>query len=199
MLSKPTKMILLTVTLNMVLLSASSNIAAQERSPNQTGCTLIDKSRPAQFISYEGTSETRTKVTLRLHNNTSCSIIVETDDRSPTQIIRLPNRGVRIETVTSSRDEVMLPLHYLVQDRRSRREPETAYGWGDSVYNYEILGGQSAFFTVPLTHFRKRFDLAVPFNYAWEGNRAVGRGAGGVIHRVYFLIEDLPEALRRKR
>ena len=196
---KPTGTILITLVLNM-LLSAFSNIGAQERPANQTGCALIDKSRPAQFISYEGGSERISEVTLRLHNNTSCSIIVETDDSSPTRFIKLPNGGVRFETVTSSQDGVRLPLHYLVQDRRRRREPETAYGWGDSVFTYELLAGQSVVFTVPLIHFRKRLDIAVPFNYAWESDRAIGMGAGGVVHRVYFLIDDVPEAvLRGKR
>lgn len=194
---KPTKAILIAVVLNM-LLSASSNIVAQERSVNQAGCALIDKSRSAQFISYEGSSET-SEVMLRLHNNTSCSIIVETDDKSPTRLSKLPNGGVRAETVTSSQDGVRLPLHYLVQDRQRWRAPEPAYGWGDSVFTYELLPGQSAVFTVPINHFRKRLDVAVPFNYAWEENRAIGMAAGGVVHRVYFLVEDVPELVLRGR
>lgn len=189
----PTKTILIVVVMNM-LLSAPPNIVAQERD-----CALIDKSRPAQFISYEGGSETISEVTLRLHNNTSCNIIVETDDSSPTRFVKLPNGGVRFETVTSSQDGVRLPLHYLVQDRRRSKAPEPAYGWGDSVFTYELLAGQSAVFTVPLMHFRKRLDVAVPFNYAWEGNRAIGMGVGGVVHRVYFLVEDVPEVLRKGR
>lgn len=182
-----------------MLLSVFPTIVAQERSVNQTGCALVDKSRPAQFISYDGASETTSEVTLRLHNNTSCGIIVETDDRSPTRLSKLPNSGVRIEPVTSSQDGVRLPLHYLVQDRQRWKAPEPAYGWGDSVFTYELLAGQSAVFTVPLSHFRKRLDVAVPFNYAWEGDKAIGMGVGGVVHRVYFLVEDVPEAVLRER
>jgi len=194
----PTKTIFITVVMN-ILLSVSSNLVAQERSVNQAGCALIDKSRPAQFISYEAVSETTLEATLRLHNNTTCSIIVETDDTSPTRLSRLPKGGVRVESVTSSQDGVRLPLHYLVQDRQRWRAPEPAYGWGDSVFTYELLAGQSAVFTVPLSHFRKRLDVAVPFSYAWESDRAIGMGIGGVVHRVYFLVDDIPEAVLRRR
>lgn len=198
MLVKLIKTILLILVLN-VLLSAPSNTGAQERPTHHAGCALIDKSRPVQFISYEGASRTTPEVTLRLHNNTSCGIIVETDDRIPTRFVKLPDGGVKVETVTSPQDGVRLPLHYLVQDKAGRRAPETAYGWGDSVRNYEVLAGQSIVFTVPLTRFRARLNVAVPFNYAWEGDRAVGRGVGGVVHLVYFLVDDIPEAVLRRR
>ena len=198
MLVKSTKMILLTVVLNLML-SASSNVEAQERPANQTGCAFIEKSRPAQFITYDGASETTSEAMLRLHNNTTCSIIVETDDRSPTRLRRLPNGGVTVGTVASSQDGVRLPLHYLVQDRQRWRAPEPAYGWGDSVFTYEILAGQSVIFTVPLKHFRKRLDVAVPFNYEWESDRAISMGVGSVVHFVYFLVDDMPKAALHKR
>jgi hypothetical protein len=181
------------------LLSALSSAVGQEHSLNQAGCELIDKNRPAQSISYDGTSETSSDLTLILHNNTSCSIILETDDRRPTGLSRLPNGGVSLETVTSSQSKVRLPLHYLVQDRQRWKAPQPAYGWGDSVFTYELVAGQSAAFTVPLFHFRKRLDVAVPFNYAWESGRSIGMGVGGVVHRVYFLVEDVPEAVLREK
>jgi hypothetical protein len=189
---------LLALVLNM-LLPATSNQVGPDSSGIQTGCVLLEKSRPAQQISYEGLSDTTSQIALRLHNNTSCSIIVETDDRSATRLSKLPNGGVSIETAPGFQDGVRLPLHYLIQDRRRWRAPEPGYGWGDSVFTYELLAGQSAVFSVPLTHFRKRFDVAVPFNYEWERDRAVGMGAGGVVHRVYFLVDDVPEAVLRRR
>lgn len=185
----------LIVGITGVLLSAFTTV--QDRSATQAGCTLIDRSRPAQSVSYDGRSLSTSEIRLRLHNNTSCSIIVETDDRSPTRLTQLPNGGVRVETVTSPQDGVRLPLHYLIQDRQRWRAPERAYGWGDSVFTYEIPAGQSVVFNVPLSHFQKQLDIVVPFSYAWEGDRSIGMGVGGVVHRVYFLAEDLPkEALR---
>jgi hypothetical protein len=181
-----------------ILLLAFSNVVAQTQPVNQAGCALIDESRPAQFISYVGTSEMMKWAVLRLYNNTSCSIIVETDDKSPTRLNKLPDDNFNVETVISSGDEVLLPIHYLVQDRKHWRAPEPAYGWGDSVFTFEILAGKSAFFNVPLTYFRKRLDLVVPFSYSWERKKSIGMGIGGVVHRVYLLIEDVPETELRK-
>jgi hypothetical protein len=173
---------------------------AQVRSANERGCALIDKHHPAQFILYEGRSQTSSEIKLRLRNNTDCAIIVETDDVFPTQLKRLPNGGIRIETVLGSQDELRLRLHYLIENRQRRGAPEPAYGWGDSVFTYRILEGHSVIFTVPVSHFKRGFDIAVPFNYSWEGVASIGTGAGGVVHLVYFLSEDLPKAaLRTKR
>lgn len=179
-----------------LLLSMVANNFAQGRSAKETGCGLIDKNHPAQFILYEGRSESSPEIKLRLRNNTDCTIIVETDDAFPTQVTR-HDGALRFESVTGSRDGVALHLHYLVQDRQRQAPPKPAYGWGDSVFTYLIPSGQSVIFAVPASHFKQRFDIAVPFNYSWEGSTSVGMGAGGVIHRVYFLFDDLPpNALR---
>lgn len=190
---RPTAKILLIVAMNM-LLSACPNAFAQQPQVTQAGCSLIDKSRPSQFISYEGISQSKSEVKLRLYNNTSCNIIVETDDRNPARL--LSEDGVGAGNARDIQDNVWLPLHYLVQDRRRWRAPEPAFGWGDSVFTYELLGGHSALFTVPLIHFRKHLDVVVPFNHAWEADRAIGMGVGGVAHRVYFLADDLPRSER---
>ena len=84
---KSKKAILVTVAVS-ILISASAYIPARARSVDQAACTLIDQNRPAQFVSYEGASQPAREVTLRIHNNTSCSIIVETDDRSPALLTR---------------------------------------------------------------------------------------------------------------
>jgi hypothetical protein len=84
----------------------------------------------------------------------------------------------------------------LVQSK-PQRELTRAYGWGDSVFVYEIPASQSITFSVPLKHFKRRYNIAVPFGYSWEGNNSIGTGIGGVVHLVYFLSDDLaPDALR---
>ena len=180
-----------------ILICASVNISAQTRLIKQTGCALVDKNRPAQFISYEDRIEPTSKVKLRLHNNTNCSIIVETDDKYPMRLSKLSNGGVKLETVTTSQEGLELPLHYFIQDKQRQQAPKPAYGWGDSVFTYEILAGQSAAFTVPLASFKEKLDIAVLFNYVWEGNRTVG--VGGVVHHVLFLADDLPKVAFRER
>ncbi|MFN2598235.1 MAG: hypothetical protein ABR563_13730 [Pyrinomonadaceae bacterium] len=162
----------------------------------QSGCSLIEKDHPEQFITFEYFSKSASTVEFRLRNNTTCAIVVETDDHTPAKITRLSTGGVKVERVTDSQDGALLALHYQVQNRRRWRAPEDGYGWGDSVYTYEIRAGESAVFHVPLRHFKKQLDLTVPFNYAWEGDKSIGMGVGGVAHRVYLLFEDLPEEVR---
>ncbi|MCA1605515.1 MAG: hypothetical protein LC775_08620 [Acidobacteria bacterium] len=167
---------------------------------NRIECAVLDKSQPAQSISYEGLDQDASGATLRLRNNTNCAIVVETDDKYPTRLVRLPDGQMKVETITGSQDGIKLPLHYLVQERRGVKAPRPAYGWGDSVFIYEIPAGQSVIFIVPLAHFERGSDIAVPFNYSWEGSRSIGMAAGGVVHRVYFLGDDLPRrALGKKR
>lgn len=186
-----------------VLLSVATDNFAQDRLANKSGCALVDKNYRAQFISYEGKAESSSEIKLRLRNNTDCAIVVETDDVLATQLKRLPSGGMKIEPVIGSQDGVRLRLHYLVQDRQRGEAAKPAYGWGDSVFTYQISPGQSVIFAVPVSHFKRRLDVAVPFNYVWEGRASIGMGAGGVVHRVYFLFDDLPpdamhEARREK-
>jgi hypothetical protein len=195
MFAKPTAKILL-LALTSLLSSAATSVAAQEGSNSKPGCTLINGARAGQFISYEKTVEK--EVLLRLHNNTDCSIVVETDDKELTGFRRLPNGELLFVPITGSQDGVRLPLHYLVQDWKHWKMPVPAYGWGDSVFHYTILAGQSVIFSVPLSHFRKRFDVLVPFKFEWEGHRAsINMTSGRVAHRVYFLIEELPRSVLR--
>jgi hypothetical protein len=165
----------------------------QGGSPSKDACALIDKNRPPQFIVYEGKSES--DISLRLRNNSSCAIVVETDDTYPTQLKKLPQGGATIETVFDARDGQRLPLHYLVQ--KHANDARRAYSWGDSVFTYEIPSGQSIIFEVPTSHFKQRSHIVVPFGYAWEGNNSIAMGIGGVVHRVYFLFEDLPAGALR--
>jgi hypothetical protein len=189
--TRPTH-ILVRLALSLMALLAAS---VHDSSIAQAGCSLVDEQRPAQFIEYAGVSESFGAVKLRLRNNSDCTIIVRTDDHFPNRIVRQPDRGVRLEAVTDSQDGVVLGLHYLLHHRR-RQTLKAGYGWGDSVFTYKILAGQSVFFNVPLSTFRKWLDIAVPFNYSWEGG-VVGMGAGGTVHRVYFLFDDLPKNVLR--
>jgi len=184
----------------VLLVFALSFLAAgptfgQNRSSNKEGCAVLDSTRAPQFITFE--SKLESNVRLRLRNNTSCTIIVETDDHYPTQLKRLPMGGIRIEAVLESRDGLRLPLHYLIDNRRRGEATRRAYGWGDSVFVYRILPGQSVVFDVPAIHFKRHADIAVPFGYTWEGDNSIGTGVGGVVHSVYFLFENLPSVVLR--
>jgi hypothetical protein len=147
-------------------------------------CLLLDSSRSAVFISYEGVAEGRSysDVRLRLHNNSDCPIVVETDDHDPFVF----------------RGKKNVSLHYLLYDG-PRQTLKPAYGWGDSVFKVEIRSDESVWFLVPWSHFKKRFHLAVPFSFAWEGkNDVVAGGVGRVGHYVFFLVDEIPAQDRRR-
>ncbi len=174
---------------SVLTLAVAAVSLAQNASSMKNGCSVIDTTRPAQFIVYEDKSGS--DIHLRLRNNSSCAIVVETDDKYPTEIKKLPQGGVRIESVLESRDGIRLLLHYLIQNK-PQGDWTRAYGWGDSVFVYEIPAGQSITFAVPAHVFKRRYNIAVPFAYAWEGKKSVAVGVGGVVHQVQFLFEDLP-------
>jgi hypothetical protein len=159
-------------------------------SSGKQGCALLKENQAPQFISYE--TKLESTIRLRLTNNTNCRSAVETDDEYPARLKRGPEGGARIEAVVGSEDGLRISVHYLVQDRRSGHSQRRGYGWGDSVFVYEIPPGQSILFDVPASHFRRRLDIAVPFSYEWERSDPITTGVGGVAHRVYFLFDSLP-------
>lgn len=176
------------ITVLVLLIFAKSSLGQNDPSGRQ-GCALLDATKAPQFITYEKRFESN--IRLRLRNNTSCAVVVETDDHYPTQLKPLSTGGATIEAVTDSRDGLRLPLHYFIHNRKRSEAPRRAYGWGDSVFRYEILPGQSITFDVPVIYFRRRADVAVPFAYVWEGRNSIATGRGGVAHRVYFLSDEL--------
>ncbi len=158
----------------------------------QSGCSLLDKSKKAQFITYEGYGDFE-GIKLRLTNNTTCSITVQRSGNVPMRPVKLSNGRSVMQFPTRPEDGTIIGLNYLVQNRKRWRAPEQGYGWGDSVYTYDIPAGQSVIFSVSLLHFKKQLDIVVPFKYEWESNSTIGMGVGGVNHYVYFLADDLPE------
>ena len=149
----------------------------------KAACSLLDSSRAPVFISYEGVAEGQSysDVRLRLHNNSDCPILVETDDHDPFVF----------------RGKKNVSLHYLLYDG-PRQTLKPAYGWGDSVFRIEIPGGESVWFLVAWSYFKKQLHVAVPFSFTWEGkNDVVAGGVGGVGHYVFFLVDDIRAQDRR--
>jgi hypothetical protein len=163
----------------------------------QSGCSLLDKGKRAQFITYDRYQDFKGLI-FRLTNNTTCPITVERDTRvAPMRQVRRPDGKTVTEVFVDSRDGAVLDLHFLVQGGKRRRAPERGDGWErTTVYGftdvYHIQAGQSALFSVHPTRLRDGQDIAVPFKYAWEMNDLINFGVGGVAHRVHFLNAELP-------
>lgn len=160
-------------------------------------CGVLEKTKPTHYITYE--ARIGKSVRLKLHNNADCAIVVEIDSRPLGRLVKLPNGTIKAEEIQSAVDGLNVPLHYLLKSQKLALAERPAYSWGDSVATYEIPGGSSVDFLVPLKHFSERHAVVVPFNYSWEKQPAVARGIGGVQHSVGFLIEQLPPGLLRRR
>ena len=163
----------------VAIITASAMSGSVSDSRAQNACAVLDKARPALFITYE--KRLGSDVWLRLHNNSTCAIIVETSDDAP----RRAGEGKPIA------------VHYLVHEVRKPARP--AYGWGDSVGQAALEGNDALVFIVPLTHLKKDFGVAVPFVYAWETDHVGAGFVGGLQHVVYYLSGDLPPGIVRHR
>lgn len=175
------KVQLFPITILFLLCVLISPAYSQNDSKPQQECALIDKNQKAQYISFDRMSGLPFGVRLRLHNNSTCKIFVETSDTED----RVIQDGKQIE------------VHYLTVNRR--KQTVKSGGGGDSVGIYELLSGYSLMFVVPLPHFKKCQDVAVPFSYAWEGDYVNAGAIGGVSHLVYFLHEDVPQNVLKKK
>jgi hypothetical protein len=72
------------VMILVLLFDVAEATVLPANSPNVNRCSVIDATRPPQFIVYE--SKFESQIRLRLRNNSSCAIVVETDDEYPIQL-----------------------------------------------------------------------------------------------------------------
>ncbi len=148
-------------------------------------CSLTDNSQGALFITYERTAQVKIDgedklqdgVILRLHNNSTCGVIVTTGSAdkfykplsaNPTVLQR-----VQREIEWDLPDEALVPdvqYHY-----QTPNESGMSVG-GDMFFGFKLLGNRSILFEVPIKHLGDpRFGnkIVLPFQYAWEQeNRA---------------------------
>jgi hypothetical protein len=77
------------VMILVLLFDVAEATVLPANSPNVNRCSVIDATRPPQFIVYE--SKFESQIRLRLINNSSCAIVVETDDEYPFQLKKKPD------------------------------------------------------------------------------------------------------------
>jgi hypothetical protein len=183
------------ILLSLVL--APEICVAQETSKPSNGCVVKETVKPSIFISYEaatGSGNDHTKTLLRLHNNTSCTIVIETSDLVITPegdklfkkiTRREPNGSIATTYIPDPPEGALLPVYYDKQATR-KHTPQPANYWAgrDLVNEYDIPGGRSITFSVDAKLFQKRVLISVPFSYEWEHPHL-----GTLKHRVYYFYE----------
>jgi len=122
--------------LSMIAL-ASYTCLAQEPPKSSGACVVKEAAKPSIFISYEaatGPGNDRTKMLLRLHNNTNCTIVIETSDLVTTPEAdklfkkatkRDANGSIATTYIPDPPEGALLPVFYDTQ-RTKEHKPQPA-------------------------------------------------------------------------
>jgi hypothetical protein len=163
---------------------------------NAQECSQIDKNHPLQYITYEhfqdvASSKTGTKnklVWLRLHNNSSCRILMRATETPLTlEAVKQPQGGIKLVPLDHLREGAPVELVYKILDHASKKEP--VYGtFTHYTYGFLVLPGGTLTFSVPVSVVKQN-QIIVPFGYEWEDVES---------HKVSFFDGDLPRKLAKK-
>jgi len=187
------------------VLTAISIAFGQEPPRSQEGCAYLDKERPSLFISYVreltekgGKGRPAERVLLRLHNNSSCSFNIETDDMTGDEslfrkeVTKLPNGDIGTTYIPDPPEGARLSIFYDIQASKTEAPKPANYpATRDIAYTYTVPPGRSVVFAVDAKYFKKQYILSIPYSYSWEEipERNVW---GSIQHRVLYFYE-LPE------
>jgi hypothetical protein len=186
-------------TLGLLMLPQKTR--GQEISRGKAGCSIITQGRSPVFIEYERTDKDGKNVWLHLYNNTSCAIIVETDDcpGSSPELFKAKeiknSYGTGTHYVLDSPTEgATCRVAYNYRDTKNKRAPEPAnYSASrDYITVTTIEPGRSVRFSLDADYLRKGFDISVPFSYEWDNDALVG--VGPAEHQVFFYNMTYQEA-----
>lgn len=169
-------------------------------------CRLIDNSRDAVFVTFEKTTKIKSDarniddgVVLRLHNNSTCSIIITAG--SAEQFLKpLPENPTAAQLINREVEYQLSDGAFVPEVRYSYdgvRGTMTSVG-GDSFFGFELLGARSILFKVPLNHFNRSpgSKIILIFQYAWEQKSRAMHNYPSVENTVTFRSGELPEGLR---
>jgi hypothetical protein len=180
----------------------------------QNGCSAIDNSKPALFISFaqvddkswDGSKYVRGAL-LKLTNNSNCTITfsaeVDTAPKVPSSWILRNGKMVRRADVPfgSLNSGQRVSLYYLTKYPKKKYLVIGGFG-GDVLETVYLNGGDHAFFGVPLTNFKRGGEILLPYTYSWdEGERGqiIAKENGyvrryeTVEHYLRFVGEQLPD------
>ena len=187
----------------LLIAAASSASFAQSDTANGSGCVYLDWDKPTIFISYDRRGTIKNEkgkdvriVYLRMHNNTSCSISVETGDVSDNEVLyrkeesRQPSGEVMVRSIPNPPKNFELPIFYDIKESVGKNwKPANYWENNDVVFHFPIPPGHSAAFLVEERFFQKKSPISVRFNYKWEADKT---NLYTVSHRAFYF-HDLPK------
>ena len=178
---------------SLLAVSCFASIASGQSAVSSFDCSRIDKTRPALFITFEGTESKN--VLLRLTNNSHCSVLIPTNQlQGSLRIVKLESGRVKFDRMEELKDGARVPLVYNLFNRRGSKDTVIVSD-GCIVMPRSLLAQQSIVFAV-LLDFKRNADVGVEFNYPWEEDN--GSAVGGAFgHYIFFRNEYLPKAAMR--
>lgn len=145
----------------------------QESAGSRVECPALDKSKPAQFISFEGFDRDAWDgkryvkgLVLRLTNNSGCPILVVTPPGVAPRLIKKKGKYVwqddwhTPELKNGSHIEVVYRIHFPQLNRS-----ETPVPSGDVILKSKVLNGESVLFSVPKKFMKQGGEVELAFNY----------------------------------
>ncbi len=189
------------------ILAALSCYLCAQPPVSKDGCRYVEDDKPSLFISYvrEGVVKTYKgtsvrKVFLRLHNNSTCDIHVETPDNTGDETLfkygteTLPNgRTITGLLQHPQKKDFDLEIFYDVKESEAKGwKPANYWDDRDLVFKYSIPSGYTAVFPVDERFFRRKQRISILFGYDWEDDSDQLRTFGTITHRVTYVY-DIPK------
>jgi len=139
------------------------------------GCSVITHNKPLMYIISDGGDPDRKLTKLRIINNSNCAVTIETTSGTSPLTLAVPV-------------EFPVSVHYLVQ--KDNDHSRQGFDWPDTMETYDIPGGKSIVFMVPVKQIDASKAIIIPFNYAWEDLKRKGVDFGPVHHYMSFRITE---------
>lgn len=184
----------------MLFIIASFNwLSMQVCIAQDKGCSYLDKVKPAVFLSLVKQEQDTGQIFLRLTNNSTCALQVETNDYTVTSEYqkyskekarkRQPDGTTIVSYTFDPPNGTRIPVFYDVRlGKDSADTPANYWNGRDLIFFHTLAPGRTIIFPIKGDHFRNRYDISVLFHYEWENNKELST-LGTITHRVRYIYE----------
>jgi len=162
----------------LVTAIAGSTEVVEQGKPDIGGCSLLDIQRPSIYLIRDIAWDEPETIRMILRNNSSCSVTLTITGN---QTIVKPGGKISQPPLPVAEDGASVVLRYKVNSVKEPWAFIDYWPYGDTVSSLTLNGGRSIKFLVKAEHLQRRRQIAVAFNYEWEGFL----GSSGVEHMVY--------------
>lgn len=166
----------------LIIPIASSTAVVKQRKPDTGGCSLLVSQLPSIYLIRDTAWDEPETVRMILRNNSSCSVILTITGK---QTIVKPGGKISQPPLPVAEDGASVVLKYKVNSIKQPWAFIDYWPYGHTVSDLTLNGGRSIKFLVRAEHLQRGRQIAVPFEYEWEGLS----GSSGVEHVVYSPID----------